>query len=56
MANVKALCDIVHIKADEMAAFNKITPYFTREHAHGIAPTIDVMNICNQIVCMKSVL
>jgi len=46
MANVKAVCDIVHAKADALAAFYKATPYYCIEDMLAAEPALDVMSVC----------
>ena len=46
VANVKAVCDIVQAKADELAAFYKATPYYSLDDMLAEEADIDVMSIC----------
>jgi len=46
LANVKAVCDIVHSRADELAAYYKATPYYTLEDLLAAEPKIDIISIC----------
>jgi UDP-N-acetyl-2-amino-2-deoxyglucuronate dehydrogenase len=46
VANVKAVCDIVPAKSNEMAAFYKATPYYSLDELLAAEPAIDVISIC----------
>ncbi len=46
VANVKAVCDIVQSRADELAAMHKATPYYTLEDLLSAEQHIDVASIC----------
>lgn len=46
VANVKAVCDIVHSKANELAAFCKATAYYSIEELLAAETAIDVISIC----------
>ena len=46
IANVKAVCDIVHAKADALATFCKATAYYCIEDMLAAEPALDVMSIC----------
>jgi UDP-N-acetyl-2-amino-2-deoxyglucuronate dehydrogenase len=46
VANVKAVCDIVHAKADALAAYYKVTPYYNLEDLLSAKTTVDAISIC----------
>lgn len=46
VGNLKAVCDIIPAKADEMAAFYKATAYYSIDDLLAAEPGIDVMSIC----------
>jgi UDP-N-acetyl-2-amino-2-deoxyglucuronate dehydrogenase len=46
LANVKAVCDIVPDKANELALYYNATPYYHLEDLLAAEPEIDVVSIC----------
>lgn len=46
VANVKAVCDIVQARANELAAHYKATPYYCLEDMLAAEPGIDIISIC----------